>query len=188
MKRPKILAFGGSLRAASFNQKLATIAADHARVAGADVTLISLRDFPLPLFDEDLEAAHGMPVEAVRLKACFADHDGLIIASPEYNSTISAALKNAIDWVSRATEPNEPPLSVLKGKNAAIMAASPGSYGGSRGLIQLRLFLVNIGISVLPEQVTVAKAHEAFDAGGGLLDASLDQKIAEVMQDLVKSL
>jgi NAD(P)H-dependent FMN reductase len=108
MKKPRILAFGGSLRAESFNQKLAAIAAEGARAAGAEVTLIALRDFRMPLFDEDLEAEEGMPETARKLKTLFAEHDGLIIASPEYNSTITAALKNAIDWVSRATTPGEP--------------------------------------------------------------------------------
>jgi NAD(P)H-dependent FMN reductase len=170
MKPPRILAFSGSLRAASFNQKLATLAAAAARDAGAEVTLISLRDFRMPLFDEDLETSEGMPEAAAKLKALFAAHDGLIIASPEYNSTITAALKNAIDWVSRATSPDEPPLSALSGKTAAILAASPGGYGGSRGLIQLRPFLVNIGITVLPDQVTIPTAHEAFGADGNLID------------------
>lgn len=170
MKKPRILAFSGSLRAASYNQKLATLAADAAREAGADVTLISLRDFRMPLFDEDLETEEGMPETARKLKALFAEHDGLIIASPEYNSTITAALKNAIDWVSRATVPDEPPLSVLKGKTAAILAASPGGYGGARSLTQLRPFLENIGITVLADQVTVPKAYEAFGGNGQLVD------------------
>jgi len=173
MKTPRILAFSGSLRAASFNQKLATLAAAAARDAGADVTLISLSDFRMPIFDEDLEAAEGMPDAAKQLKALFASHDGLIIASPEYNSTISAALKNAIDWVSRATAPDEAPLSVLRGKTAVILAASPGGYGGARGLVQLRPFLENISISVHPDQVTVAKAHEAFSEDGQLIDPAL---------------
>jgi chromate reductase, NAD(P)H dehydrogenase (quinone) len=188
MKTPRILAFGGSLRTASFNQKLATLAARGARDAGADVTLISLRDFRMPLFDEDLETAEGMPEAAARLKALFAEHDGLIIASPEYNSTITAALKNAIDWVSRATSDDEPPLSVLKGKTAAILAASPGGYGGSRGLVQLRPFLENIGITVLPQQVTVPKAHEAFDGEGELSDPALAAAVAGLGAALVSSL
>lgn len=103
MKHPRILALGGSLRAKSYNQTIATIAAAGARDAGAQVTVIALRDFPLPLFDEDLEASSGMPQNAQKLKELFLAHDGLIIASPEYNSGITAALKNAIDWVSRAT-------------------------------------------------------------------------------------
>ncbi len=170
MKSPRILAFSGSLRGESFNQKLVTIAAEGARTAGAEVTLISLRDFRMPLFDEDLEAAEGMPEAARNLKALFSQHDGLIIASPEYNSTITAALKNAIDWISRATSPDEAPLSVLRGKSAAILAASPGGYGGSRGLAQLRPFFENIGITVLADQVTIPKAHEAFSADQKLID------------------
>jgi len=173
METPRILAFSGSLRAASFNQKLVALAAGAATEAGADVTLISLRDFRMPIFDEDFEAAEGMPEAARQLKALFASHDGLIIASPEYNSTISAALKNAIDWVSRATTPDEAPLSVLRGKTAAILAASPGGYGGIRGLVQLRPFLENISITVLSDQVTVGKAHEAFTEDGKLIDPAL---------------
>jgi len=188
MNSPRILAFGGSLRAASFNQKLATIAAQAAREAGGEVTLISLRDFRMPLFDEDLETAEGMPEAAARLKALFAEHNGLIIASPEYNSTITAALKNAIDWVSRATSEGEPPLSVLKGKTAAILAASPGGYGGSRGLAQLRPFLENIGITVLQDQVTVPKAHEAFDADGELLDPAIAASVSALSASLVAAL
>ncbi|NQW99839.1 NAD(P)H-dependent oxidoreductase [bacterium] len=188
MKTPRILVFGGSLRAESFNQKLATLAADAARAAGAEVTLITLRDFRMPLFDEDLEAAEGMPQSASELKALFAAHDGLIIASPEYNSTITAALKNAIDWVSRATEPDEAPLSVLSGKSAAILSASPGGYGGSRSLAQLRPFLVNIGIFVMPDQVTVAKAHEAFDADGHLIDPAQTEAVKALAGSLVAKL
>lgn len=170
MKKPRILAFGGSLRAESFNQKIAVIAAEGARAAGAEVTLISLRDFRMPIFDADFEAAEGMPEIARKLKALFADHEGLIIASPEYNSSFTAALKNAIDWVSRTTTPDEKPLSALSGKSAAILSASPGGYGGSRSLAQLRPVLENIGISVLPDQVSIPKAHEAFGADGQLLD------------------
>ena len=144
MSKPRILVFGGSLRAGSYNQKLATIAAAGATEAGAEVTLIALRDYRMPIFDEDLETEEGMPENAVKLKALFAENDGLIIASPEYNSGITAALKNAIDWVSRATSEDEAPLSVLKGKTAAILAASPGGYGGARSLAQLRPLLENI--------------------------------------------
>lgn len=179
---------GGSLRAASFNQKLATLAAGHAGHAGAEVTLVSLRDFRLPLFDEDLETAEGMPENAARLKALFAGSDGLIIASPEYNSGVTAALKNAIDWVSRATDEDEPPLSALGGKTAAILAASPGGYGGARSLAQLRTLLENIRITVLPDQVTVAKAHEAFDAEGNLLDPALSEAVKDLAVKLVDSL
>ncbi len=188
MSKPSILVFGGSLRAESFNQKLATIAADAARDAGAEVTLISLRDYRMPFFDEDLEAAEGMPETAQKLKALFASHTGLIIASPEYNSTITAALKNAIDWVSRATSTDEAPLSVLKGKSAAILSASPGGYGGARSLAALRPFLENIQISVLPDQVSIPKAHEAFDAEGKLTDPAQNAAVRSLAAALVAKL
>lgn len=188
MKQPRILVFGGSLRAESFNQKLAGIAAQGARDVGADVTLIALRDFRMPIFDQDLEEAEGMPDAARRLKALFAEHDGLIIASPEYNSTITAALKNAIDWVSRVTSPDEKPLSVLSGKSAAILSASPGGYGGSRSLAQLRPFLENIGIHVLPEQVSIAKAHEAFGPDGQLFDPAQTAAVRALAASLVAKL
>lgn len=188
MSKPRILVFGGSLRAESFNHKLAVIAAEGAREAGADVTLISLRDFRLPIFDEDLEAAEGMPEAGRKLKALFAESDGLIIASPEYNSTITAALKNSIDWVSRATSPDEKPLSALRGKSAAILSASPGGYGGSRSLAQLRPFLENIYISVLPDQVSIPKAHEAFDADGNLLNSARQAEVKALAAALVAKL
>ena len=188
MKTPRILVFGGSLRADSYNHKLAVLAAEGAREAGADVTLISLRDFQLPIFDEDLEKAEGMPDAARRLKALFTENDGLIIASPEYNSTVTAVLKNAIDWVSRTTSPDEKPLSALSGKSAAILAASPGGYGGSRGLDQLRPTLENIGISVLPGQVTLPRAHEAFDEDGKLTDVQVVASIKALGASLVSKI
>jgi NAD(P)H-dependent FMN reductase len=185
---PKILAFGGSLRAASYNQQLAALAAAGAREAGAEVTLIALRDFPLPLFDQDLEAASGMPENARRLKDLFLAHDGLIIASPEYNSSFSAALKNAIDWVSRATVDNEPPLAALAGKTAAILAASPGGYGGSRGLAQLRPFLRDIRITVIEPQVTVPKVHEITGQDGTLVDEEVSDSVRALGKALVAAM
>ena len=188
MKKPRILVFGGSLRAESYNQKLAALAAAAASAAGADVTLISLRDYRMPIFDEDLEAEEGMPENAAKLKALFAEHEGLIIASPEYNSGITAALKNAIDWVSRATSDDEAPLSVLKGKTAAILAASPGGYGGARSLAQFRPFLENIHITVLPDQVAIPKAYEAFDTDGNLVDATQAEAVKALAAGLVAKL
>jgi NAD(P)H-dependent FMN reductase len=167
---PRILAFGGSLRRDSFNQKLVALAAEGARAAGADVTVISLRDFPMPVFDQDLEDSSGKPEAAVRLKALFASHHGLLIASPEYNSSITAALKNAIDWVSRTDSDDEPPISALSGKSAVLCAASPGGLGGLRGLVHLRAILGNLGITVLPDQFALGSAHKAFAADGSLTD------------------
>ncbi len=188
MKPPRILVFGGSLRAESYNQKLAAIAAEGAREAGAEVTLIALREFRMPIFDEDLEAAEGMPEAAQKLKALFASNDGFIIASPEYNSTITAALKNAIDWVSRATSPDEEPLSVLSGKSAAILSASPGGYGGARSLTQLRPFLQNIHITVVPDQVSIPKAYEAFNSDGSLVDPAQQAAVKSLAASLVGTL
>jgi NAD(P)H-dependent FMN reductase len=177
MSKPRILAFGGSLRRDSFNRKLAAIAAEGAREAGAEVTLIALRDFPMPLFDQDLEAEIGKPAEAKRLKELFLCHQGLIIASPEYNSSYSAALKNAIDWVSRGDSPDEPPISALAGKSAVIMATSPGGLGGLRGLIPLRMLLGNLGITVLPDQIAISSAYTAFGPDGYLLDPKQEAKV-----------
>ena len=166
---PRILAFASSTRRASFNKKLVAIATQGAREAGAEVTLIDLKDFPLPLFDQDLEAEQGMPENGKQLKKLFIDHDGLLIASPEYNSSFPAVLKNAIDWVSRPA-PGEPSLVAFRGKVATLMSASPGALGGLRGLVHVRSILGNIGVIVLPDQFALAKAHEAFQPDGSLVD------------------
>jgi NAD(P)H-dependent FMN reductase len=177
MSTPRILAFGGSLRRDSFNQKLASIAAEGAREAGAEVTLIKLSDFPMPLFDQDFEAVHGMHPEAKRLKELFLSHQGLLIASPEYNSGYSAALKNAIDWVSRAETPEEPPISALAGKSAVLMATSPGGLGGLRGLVPLRMLLGNLGITLLPDQIAIPSAYQAFSPDGRLVDPKQEASV-----------
>jgi NAD(P)H-dependent FMN reductase len=180
MTTPRILAFGGSLRHDSFNQKLAAVAAEGARAAGAEVTLIALRDYPLPIFDQDLEDAEGMPATAKALKNLFREHHGLLIAAPEYNSSLTAALKNALDWVSRAESDDEQPLVAFTGKTAALCAASPGALGGLRGLVHVRAILGNIGVTVLPEQVVVGKAHEAFAADGTLLDTKQAARVQKL--------
>ncbi|QTN31045.1 NAD(P)H-dependent oxidoreductase [Akkermansiaceae bacterium] len=176
----KILAFSGSLRADSYNQKLVKIAASAAKEAGAEVTVISLADFPMPLFDEDLEASEGKPESAKRLKQLFLEHDCLLIASPEYNSMITAALKNAIDWVSRADSEDEAPLSAFAGKTAAILSASPGGYGGARSLGFLRPFLGNIKIEVIQEEFSLPKAHEAFAEDGSLINNEYAGKVKAI--------
>lgn len=179
MDQPRILAFAGSLRTDSYNKQLVKIAAAGARAAGTEVTVVDLREFPLPIFDEDLEAREGLPHPARRLKDLFLCHQGLLIASPEYNSSVSAALKNAIDWVSRPVD-GEAPLACFDGKVAAIMAASPGALGGLRGLVTLRSILGNIRVIVLPDQIAIMKAHEAFDADGRLKDAKQQATVEQI--------
>jgi NAD(P)H-dependent FMN reductase len=187
MSKPRLLAFAGSARSGSLNRKLLAVAAE---AAGAGVTLLDLRDYPLPLYDGDLEAAEGLPPNALRLKQLFLEHQGLLIAAPEYNSSITPLLKNTIDWVSRSA-PGEAPLAAYKGKVAALLSASPGSLGGLRGLQVLRLCLSSIGVLVLPDQVAVPSAHEAFAEDGSLKDAkrqaavtALARKLAEVVAKL----
>ena len=185
---PRILAFGGSLRRDSLNQQIAAIAAEGARDTGAEVTLISLRDFPMPVFDQDLESAHGMPAEAKRLKELFLAADGLIIASPEYNSSVTAALKNVIDWVSRAESDDEPSITALAGKTAVILSASPGGFGGMRGLVHLRAILGNIGITVLPDQIAIPSAHEVIMPDGTLSDPKQTEWVKKLGSTLTNHL
>lgn len=169
MSTCRIIAFAGSCRRDSFNKKLVRIAAEGARSAGAEVTVVDLADYAMPIFDEDLEKASGMPEAARRFKELLKSHRGMLISSPEYNSSISALLKNALDWASRP-EPGETPLVAFAGKVAGIMAASPGALGGLRGLVTLRMILSNIQVLVVPEQLAIPNAHEVFDSGGGMRD------------------
>ena len=185
MSTPKIVAFAGSLRAGSFNKKLLAIAADAARAAGAEVTVVDLRELALPLFDQDLEDASGLPEGAKKLKALLRASDGFLIASPEYNSSITASLKNAIDWASRSESDDEPSLVAYRGKVAALCAASPGALGGVRGLVTLRSILSNIGVLVLPDQVGISAAHEAFDESGKLKDERKTKQIVKLAGGLV---
>ncbi len=133
MSATKILAFAGSARKDSFNKKLVKIAAQGARTAGAEVTYLDFRNLPLPLYDEDLEEAEGLPENALKLKALMKAHQGFLMACPEYNSSITPLLKNAIDWASRP-ESGEPPLACFKKKVAVLMSASPGGLGGFAGI------------------------------------------------------
>jgi len=184
---PRILAFAGSTRTDSYNKKLVQIAAAGARTAGAEVTYVDLRDLPMPLFDEDLETSHGLPPAARQFKDLLLAHQGLLIASPEYNSSIAAVLKNAIDWASRPTA-GEPPLAGFTNKAAVIMSASPGALGGLRGLVHLRSILGNIKVLVLPDQIAVPKAHEAFNPDGSLKDAKQQASIEQLGQKLTEIL
>ena len=184
---PRVLAFAGSTRAESFNKKLVRIAAAGARAGGGEVTLLDLRDFPLPLFDGDLETREGLPPHARRLKDLMLAHQGLLISSPEYNSSISGVLKNAIDWASRPV-PGEAPLGCFVDKVAALMSASPGALGGLRGLVYVRAILGNIKVLVLPEQVSVSRANEAFNPDGTLKDPKQQAAVEGLGKKLVQVL
>ncbi len=175
----KVLAFSGSLRQDSYNTKIARIAAEGAQAADADVTFIELRDLAMPLFDEDLEKASGAPEPAKRFKQLLIAAQGIIIACPEYNSSITAALKNAIDWASRPAA-GEPSLAAFKGKVAGLCASSPGALGGLRGLIAVRSILGNLGVIVLPQQVAVMKVSEAFNENNQLRDAKQQQSLLDL--------
>jgi NAD(P)H-dependent FMN reductase len=186
MSMTKILAFAGSCRKNSTNKKLVQIAALAAQKEGANVTVIDLSDYPMPLFNQDLEAEQGMPEKAHEFKKLLIEHDGFLIASPEYNSAFSPLLKNVIDWASRAESDNEPPLWAYKGKTASIMAASPGALGGLRGLVFLRMLLGNIGITVLPEQQAIPHAFKAFSDKGCLNDANQQRAVEKLGINLVQ--
>lgn len=181
--RASILAFAGSARKDSYNKKLVRIAASGAKDAGAEVTVIDLADYPLPIFNEDDERKNGPPEQVVQLKKISREHDGFLIASPEYNSSISALLKNTIDWISRPAA-NEPPLAAFKGKSAVLMSASPGALGGLRGLVHLRAILGNIGVIVVPDQIALPLAAQAFDADDQLKDEKRQASIRTLGETL----
>lgn len=187
-RQPSILAFAGSSRKESLNKKLVRVAALAAEEAGAKVRLLDLGDFPMPLYNQDLENENGLPGPARELKKLMIESDGLMIASPEYNSSITPLLKNTIDWVSRPESKEEPSLAAFRGKTAALMSASPGALGGLRGLVTTRSVLENIGVLVLPGQRAVSRAHQAFDTEGRLKDDSQREAVEQLARDLVKIL
>jgi NAD(P)H-dependent FMN reductase len=186
MSQPiQILAFAGSTRIESFNKKLVKIAAEGIETTGAQVTYIDLLDYPMPLYNQDLEAEKGLPDSVLEFKALMKSHQGFLISCPEYNGSITPLLKNAIDWASRP-EPGEPPLSLtcFKGKVAALLATSPGGLGGMRGLVHVRAILEGIGVTVIPDQKAISNAYQAFDEKGRLND---DKQTAAV-QDIARKL
>ena len=184
---PKILAFAGSTRTGSFNKQLVKIGVAGARAAGAEVTLVDLRDLPMPLYDGDLEATEGIPPNGQKFKALMLAHQGLLISAPEYNSGITGVLKNAIDWASRSA-PGEAPLACFVGKVAALMSASPGGLGGLRSLVHVRSILGNIRVLVLPDQVAIPRAHEAFAPDGALKDPKQQAAIEQLGRTLAEIL
>ena len=186
----KLLAFAGSTRTGSLNQALLDLAVAEARGRGAEVTSIRLKDFILPLYDGDLEAS-DFPPAARELKALFQTHQGFLIATPEYNGSVSGVLKNAIDWVSRPTDgENLVALSAFRGKVAGLMAASISPFGGLRGITHMRQILSTIQTLVATEQVLIPFAHGAFEAGAlkEALPAQLLGGLAARVIDLAKRL
>ncbi len=167
MQNPRILCFAGSNRSGSFNFSLAGAMAKQLSLMELEVNLISLQDYALPLFDQDEEAASGLPENAVRLSELLASHDGVFIASPEYNSSVTPLLKNTIDWISRVPAQGRHPF---RDPVYAIGGASPGALGGMRSLQHLRQILVTLGAHVLPDQVSVGGATSAYDDKGDLKD------------------
>ena len=160
------MAFAGSLRERSLNKRVLKTAIRGAEKAGAEVTYIDLRDYPMPIYNSDDHERDGFDENALKLQGLLVEHDGLLIASPEYNGSLPAALKNAIDWASRLSDRYER-SRIFQGKVAAMMTASPGSLGGVRSLAHLRGVLTSLGVIVLPQEVAVTFAEDKF-AGEGL--------------------
>ncbi|HMO49543.1 MAG TPA: NAD(P)H-dependent oxidoreductase [Kiritimatiellia bacterium] len=183
---PRILFFAGSAREDSYNKKLARLAANVGQTAGAAATFADLRDYPMPLFDQDLEAREGEPATVTAWKQLMKDHDAFVIASPEHNSTYSALLKNTIDWASRKRE-GEAPRACFAGKVALLISASPGNLGGLRGLLNLRALLANVGVMVMPDMLAVPAAHQAFDEAGGLKNQQQQESLSGLIASLVET-
>ncbi len=191
MPTPKIIAFAGSARRDSYHKILVQVAARGAKNAGAEVTFLDFKDYPLPLYCQDLEDEQGIPENGLALKKLFREADGLLVASPEFNSSVTPLLKNVIDWVSRPTE-GEPRMAGFQGKVAAVMATSPGALGGVRGLVHIRAILSSIGVLVIPKQRALPHCHSAFDASGDIHDETeratleaIGQTVAETAAKLI---
>lgn len=182
---PKILVFAGSIRDGSWNQKLATPAAKALKASGADVTPITLADYDLPIMNEDLEAAKGVPENAQKLKALMKEHAGFLISCPEYNSSITPLLKNVIDWCSRKEE-GEQPLECYTGKVIGLVSASPGALGGLRCLYHVRDIFLNIRAVVLPDMVAVNTAPEAFNDKGELTGGNYEARVNALAARMVE--
>ncbi len=183
MRNPKIIVCSGSVRGGSHNTRLAALAAKRLSILDADVTHLSLRDYPLPIYDGDHETANGAPENAKRLHRLFVGHDGVFLACPEYNAGVTPLLKNTLDWISRVKEPGEP----YKNKVFALGAASPGGFGGLRGLIGMRTILeVGLGALVLPQMVSVPKASAAFDDKDDLAEDRVSGQLDKLVEALLR--
>ncbi|MBL9205198.1 MAG: NAD(P)H-dependent oxidoreductase [Opitutaceae bacterium] len=176
---PRILAFSGSIRKASVNTQLLHVAAAAVQRAGGQSTLLSLQDYPLPLFNGDLENESGMPDPAKALVEALVAHDGLLIACPEYNSMVTPLLKNTIDWCSRADD------NPFEGKVVAVVSASPGAFGGVRSLTAVRQMMTHLGAWVVPVACSVAQADKAFDPHGQLINPRTQKTVDRVALALI---
>jgi len=186
MPGPKILVIPGSLRSGSHNVRLAALASKELVLAEADVTRISLADYPLPIFDADQARDQGPPPQAMNLKRLVCAHRGVFITSPEYNASITPLIKNAIDWISTVREAGEPQLAAFADRVFALGAASPGRSGGMQSLIAMRQVLaVGCRALVIPEQITIPNAATAFDEMDQLTDASAAAQLKTVARRLV---
>lgn len=172
----RILVFAGSAREASFNKRLARLAASRLKAVGAQATFVDLADYPMPLYDGDLEHADGVPANARRLRDLLADHSGLLLVSPEYNGFITPLMKNTIDWLSRP-DTHYDRLELFRGRGAALLGASPSGLGALRSLMLMRQLLGNLGVTVLPDQLAVAQAPKAFAEDGQLADADQQARL-----------
>jgi chromate reductase len=177
---PKILAIAGSYREHSYSKRVLAIAADGARAVGAEVTVVDLRDFPIPIYDADMPNGGGFDENALRLQDMMAEHDGFLIASPEYNGSIPGGLKNAIDWVSRANH-KYTMNATMKGKTAALITASPGQFGGLRCLTHLRGCFTIMGVHVLPMEIAVPFVGQKFEGDGKEMT---DEKTKSILEGL----
>ena len=183
-----LLFLAGSARADSINKKLAHVAAGIADANGIAATFVDLGDYPMPLYDGDMEQSDGVPDNAKKLHALFSAHSGIFIASPEYNASITPLLKNTLDWVSRVKSDNVAPLEVYKTRIFMIASAAPGNFGGIRGLIALRHILsTGLGALVLPDQLAIPKAAEAFDHEGRLQDIPNLERLKFLVQKLAQA-
>ncbi len=184
---PKVLALSGSTRAASYNKQLVQEAGSIARRGGATVTFVDLKDYPIPLYDGDLEEKSGIPEKARKLKKMIQESDGILISTPEYNGSISAVLKNAIDWVSRK-EVGDGDARIFSGKTFALMAASPGPGGGKGAIDHLRALVVRLGGTVVETETCVPRAHEAFEKARILKSSNEKKALEREVEELMKKI
>ena len=187
MAGPKILIIPGSMRTGSHNVKLAAAAAYEFAQADVQVTCISLADFPLPIYDADLQAKSGIPKHAVNLKRMIGAHQGVLIVTPEYNASVPALLKNAIDWVSRVQDPHESRGQVFRDRAFAIAAASESRLGGARALAALRLILAACQAMVIPNQLALSFAGQAYDDMDRLKHFADIEALAALVRQLIET-